>query len=127
MVFKNQFIFYKEPNKLINDSIGGGVCWQPPVVYLDRPQTIDAWNTVTTFTKDNYFSTYYSPKFPDIKTFFNKFNGGNVENTLSDFFLFFTYATMNGYTDTTSPYEPPTNVGNNTVVINSKNYTFCNC
>lgn len=78
------------PNKSINDSIGGGVCWQPPVIFLDRPQTIDAWNTITSLT-DNYFSSYYSPKIPEIDTILN------TENNLTNFFAYFSFFNNSGY------------------------------
>jgi hypothetical protein len=75
-------------NKLSNDSLGNAVCWQPPVVFLDRPQTIDSWNTITTLT-DDYFSIYYSPKIDE-----------NLNITsLINFLTLFDSVSSNGYNE----------------------------
>jgi hypothetical protein len=64
-----------------NEQIGGGVCWQPPVVFLDIPQDIETHN-LRIYAMENsggsYYDNFISRPLPpnadtDIGTFINSY------------------------------------------------------
>jgi hypothetical protein len=73
---------------IVSDVVGGGVCWQPPVLFLDNPQDSESYNVKMKQLNnicnsgDDFFGTFVSrpTTYTDVNSFFTDFIKLNIES-----------------------------------------------